>query len=78
MVVVGLFSLLLGVIYTGGPFRWPITDWVTFSHSCFWPSCSGGPYYGKHSEWSDVSILAGCAAGLFAVAFLAINNLPRH
>jgi len=76
IVVVGLLSLLLGVIYTGGPFPLAYNGLGdVFAFLFFGPIAAATTYYVQALHWSDLSILMGCVAGFFSVAFLAINNL---
>jgi 1,4-dihydroxy-2-naphthoate octaprenyltransferase len=79
IVWVGLFSLLLGVIYTGGPFPLAYHGLAELPAFLFFgPIASAGTTYVQTGHWSAASILAGCSAGFFSVALLSINNLRDH
>ncbi len=76
VVIIGLVSLLLGILYTGGPFPlayYGLSDMPAFLF--FGPIAAATTYYVQALKWSDLSILVGCAAGFFSLAFLSINNL---
>ena len=76
IVTIGLLSLLLGVIYTGGPFPlayYGLAELPAFLF--FGPIASATTTYVQTGEWSTASIIAGISAGFFSVALLSINNL---
>ena len=74
--VIGLASILCGVIYTGGPFPLGYHGLAdVFVLAFFGPIAVGGTcYLQSHVIGADV-LLAGIAAGLFSVAILTVNNL---
>lgn len=79
IVIIGLASILFGLVYTGGPL--PI-GYVglgdIFVLFFFGPVAVGGTYYAQtlHIEWPVIA--AGFAPGLFSVAILTVNNLRDH
>jgi len=79
IVLIGLISLLLGVIYTGGPFPlayYGLAELPAFLF--FGPIASATTTYVQTGNWSPASILAGSAAGFFSMALLSINNLRDY
>ena len=76
IVTIGLLSLLLGVIYTGGPFPlayYGLAELPAFLF--FGPIASATTTYVQTNSWSKASIIAGISAGFFSMALLTINNL---
>lgn len=76
IVVIGLSSILFGVLYTAGP--WPLgynglADLFVLIY--FGPVAVGGTYYVQTHAFSPDVILTGFAPGLFSVGILTINNL---
>jgi 1,4-dihydroxy-2-naphthoate octaprenyltransferase len=76
IVIIGLLSILFGVLYTGGPK--PI-GYIglgdLFVLIFFGPIAVGGTYFVQTLEINQTVILAGLAPGLFSVAILTVNNL---
>ncbi len=76
ILVIGLVSILLGVLYTGGPK--PI-GYVglgdLFVLVFFGPVAVAGTYYVQTLTFSMSAVIAGLAPGLFSVAILTVNNL---
>ena len=76
IVFLGLSSLLLGVIYTGGPFPLAYHGLGDiFAFLFFGPIATWGTYYVQALEHSNLALAFGAAQGLFSVALLSINNL---
>ncbi|MCF7807570.1 MAG: 1,4-dihydroxy-2-naphthoate polyprenyltransferase [Candidatus Marinimicrobia bacterium] len=76
IVTIGLLSLLLGVIYTGGPFPLAYHGLAELPAFLFFgPIASATTTYVQTGDWSPASIVAGFSAGFFSMALLAINNL---
>ncbi len=75
-VVIGLVSILCGILYTAGPYPLGYVGLGdVFVLVFFGPVAVGGTFYLQtHTINADV-ILAGLAAGLFSVAILTVNNL---
>ena len=76
IVFIGLFSILFGVLYTGGPM--PI-GYVglgdIFVLIFFGPVAVGGTYYVQTLRFTNEVLVAGLAPGLFSTAILTVNNL---
>jgi 1,4-dihydroxy-2-naphthoate octaprenyltransferase len=76
IVVIGLLSILFGILYTGGPV--PI-GYVglgdLFVLIFFGPVAVGGTYYVQTLSIHTDVVLMGIAAGLFSTAILTVNNL---
>jgi 1,4-dihydroxy-2-naphthoate octaprenyltransferase len=76
IVIIGLASILFGVLYTGGPYPLGYNGLgEIFVLVFFGPVAVGGTYYVQTLDVSLPVILAGLAPGLFSVAILAVNNL---
>lgn len=79
VVIIGLFSLLLGVIYTGGPFPLAYNGLAELPAFLFFgPIASATTTYVQIGIWSPASIIAGSAAGFFSMSLLSINNLRDY
>jgi 1,4-dihydroxy-2-naphthoate octaprenyltransferase len=76
IVVIGLLSILFGVLYTGG--KYPI-GYIglgdIFVLIFFGPVAVGGTFYVQTLTINYPVIIAGIAPGLFSVAILTVNNL---
>lgn len=76
IVIIGLVSLLLALIYTGGPFPLAYHGLAELPAFLFFgPIASATTTYVQIGSWSPSSIVAGSAAGFFSLALLSINNL---
>ncbi len=76
ILVIGLVSILCGVLYTGGPYPLGYLGLGDlFVLVFFGPVAVAGTYYVQALDVNAVSILAGLAPGLFSVAILTVNNL---
>jgi 1,4-dihydroxy-2-naphthoate octaprenyltransferase len=76
VVVIGLLSILFGVLYTGGPAPLAylgIAD--LFVLVFFGPVAVAGTHYVEALEWSVAAAVAGLAPGVLSVALLTVNNL---
>ncbi|MEW5993411.1 MAG: 1,4-dihydroxy-2-naphthoate polyprenyltransferase [Candidatus Zixiibacteriota bacterium] len=74
--VIGLLSILFGVMYTAGPLPlgyYGLGD--PFVLVFFGPVAVGGTFYVQTLDINSVVLLAGLAPGLFSVAILTVNNL---
>ncbi|MHC5180249.1 MAG: 1,4-dihydroxy-2-naphthoate polyprenyltransferase, partial [Planctomycetota bacterium] len=80
ILVIGVLSILCGVLYTAGP--WPLGYLglgEIFVLVFFGPVAAGGTYYLQAGSINTVVIVAGLAPGLISTAILAVNNLrDRH
>jgi 1,4-dihydroxy-2-naphthoate octaprenyltransferase len=76
ILIIGLLSILFGVLYTSGPFPIGYNGLgEIFVLIFFGPVAVAGTYYVQSLSLSTVAIVAGLAPGLFSVAILDINNL---
>ena len=74
--IIGLVSILCGVLYTGGPYPLGyIGLGDLFVLVFFGPVAVGGTYYVQALSLTPEALVAGVAAGLFSVAILTVNNL---
>ncbi len=76
IVVIGLASILFGVLYTGGPRPLGylgLGDLLVLVF--FGPVATAGTHFVQALTWSPTAIVAGLAPGLLGVALLAVNNL---
>lgn len=76
IVLIGVLSLLLGVMYTATRFSLAylgIAD--IFVLLFFGPIAVAGTYYVQTLQWNMVAILAGFSPGLLSTAVLVVNNL---
>ncbi|NQV30764.1 MAG: 1,4-dihydroxy-2-naphthoate polyprenyltransferase [Candidatus Marinimicrobia bacterium] len=79
IVAIGLISLLLGIIYTGGPFPLAYHGLAELPAFFFFgPIASATTTYVQTGTWSAFSIIAGASAGFFSLALLSINNLRDY
>lgn len=76
IVIIGLLSILFGILYTGGPL--PI-GYIglgdLFVLIFFGPVAVGGTYYVQTLNINNIVLTAGIAPGLFSMAILTVNNL---
>lgn len=76
ILMIGLFSILFGILYTGGPYPLGYNGlgdiFVLFF---FGPVAVGGTYYAQALQINYIVLLAGLAPGLISVALLTVNNL---
>ncbi len=76
IMIIGLLSILFGVLYTGGPYPLGYNGLGDiFVLIFFGPVAVGGTYYVQALDVTTTSIIAGLAPGLFSVAILTVNNL---
>lgn len=76
IVIIGLLSILFGMLYTGGPYPFGYHGLgEIFVLVFFGPVAVGGTYYVQMLDINAVVVVAGLAPGLFSVAILTINNL---
>jgi len=74
--VIGLLSILLGIMYTGGPYPLGYHGLgEIFVLVFFGPVAVGGTYYVQALDINSIVLLAGLPPGLFSVAILTVNNL---
>ena len=76
IVLIGLASIISGIIYTGGPYPLGYHGWGDlFVFVFFGLFAVSGTYYLQIGEVSFLSILMGMAMGMLANAILVVNNL---
>ena len=76
IVIIGLLSILFGIIYTGGPSPLAYRGLgEIFVLIFFGPVAVGGTYYVQTLDINWTVIAAGFSPGLFSVAILTVNNL---
>lgn len=76
ILLIGILSILFGVLYTGGPFPLGYNGLGDiFVLIFFGPVAVGGTYYAQTLDINMVVLLAGLAPGLISTAILTINNL---
>jgi len=76
IVVIGLLSILFGVLYTGGPRPlgyMGLGDVLVLIF--FGPVATAGTHFVQALAWSPQALVAGLAPGLLGVALLTVNNL---
>jgi 1,4-dihydroxy-2-naphthoate octaprenyltransferase len=74
--VIGLLSILFGIMYTGGPYPLGYHGLgEIFVLFFFGPVAAGGTYYVQALDINSIVLLAGLPPGLFSVAILTVNNL---
>lgn len=76
IVVIGLLSILFGILYTGGPRPLGylgLGDVLVLAF--FGPIATAGTHFVQSLAWSPQAIVAGIAPGLLGVALLTVNNL---
>jgi 1,4-dihydroxy-2-naphthoate octaprenyltransferase len=72
---IGLSSVALGVLYTGGPAPLAYLGLGDlFAFAWFGPIAVAGTTYVQTLAWSTPALLGGLAAGCFSVAILTVNN----
>jgi len=76
ILIVGIASILAGVLYTGGPMPYGYRGLGdVFVLAFFGPVAVAGTYYVQAQTLGWVPVVAGFGPGLVAVAILAVNNL---
>lgn len=74
--LLGLVSVLLGVLYTGGPLPLGYRGLAdVFVLIFFGPVATAGTHYVQTLQVSGTAIIAGLAPGFLATALLTVNNL---
>ena len=76
LLLIGLSSILFGILYTGGPYPLGYNGLADiFVLIFFGPIAVGGTYFVQALEINHVVLLAGLAPGLISTAILTANNL---
>jgi 1,4-dihydroxy-2-naphthoate polyprenyltransferase len=75
ILLIGLSSVALGVLYTGGPVPLAyIGAAELFAFAFFGPVALAGTYFVQSLSFSLPAVIAGFAPGFFSLALLSINN----
>jgi len=76
ILIIGTFSILFGILYTGGPFPLGYKGLGEIFVLIFCgPVAVGGTYYLQTLDINCTVILAGLSPGLISTALLTVNNL---
>ena len=76
VLLIGIFSILFGILYTGGPYPLGYNGLGDiFVLIFFGPVAVGGTYYVQTLEINIIILLAGLAPGFISTAILTVNNL---
>ena len=76
MAVLGIVSIILGVLYTAGPKPLAYVGLGDlFVLVFFGPIATAGTYFAQAGEFTTASWIAGLAPGLISTALLTVNNL---
>jgi len=76
ILTIGILSIILGILYTGGPYPLGyhgLGDIVVLIF--FGPVAVGGTYYVQALEITPIILIAGLSPGLISMALLTVNNL---
>jgi 1,4-dihydroxy-2-naphthoate octaprenyltransferase len=75
ILLIGLGSVALGLLYTGGPAPLAYRGLGDlFAFLCFGPVAVAGTAYVQTLAWSAAGLWGGVAAGGFSLALLTVNN----
>ena len=76
ILLVGLLSILFGILYTGGPFPLGYKGMGDVLVLIFFgPVAVGGTYYVQALQINGIVLLAGLSPGMIATSILVANNL---
>lgn len=76
VLLIGLLSLLFGILYTGGPYPLGYNGLGDiFVFIFFGLIAVSGTYYVNALEWSFISLIASLPVGALCVNILVVNNL---
>lgn len=76
ILIIGLLSILFGVLYTGGPFPLGYNGLGELLVLIFFgPVAVGGTYFVQTLNITETVIFVGLSPGLLSVAILSVNNL---
>lgn len=76
ILLIGIFSILFGILYTGGPYPLGYNGLGDiFVLIFFGPVAVGGTYYVQALDITPAVIILGLAPGLISTAILTVNNL---
>ncbi len=75
ILVIGVFSIIFGLLYTAGPFPLAYTGMADiFAFLFFGPVAVAGTYYVQALSFNPYSFIAGAVPGFFSAAVLTVNN----
>jgi len=76
LLIIGLLSILFGILYTAGPYPLGYNGLGDIFVLIFFGLVAvGGTYYVQALEINSLVLLAGLSPGLFSTAILTVNNL---
>jgi len=76
ILIIGLLSILFGILYTGGPYPLGYHGWGdVFVLLFFGPVAVGGTYYVQALTINWQVLVVGLAPGFISTALLTVNNL---
>jgi 1,4-dihydroxy-2-naphthoate octaprenyltransferase len=76
ILVIGLLSILFGILYTAGPLPLAYVGLGDiFVFIFFGPIATAGTFYLQSGTFTATSIIAGIGPGLLSTALLTVNNL---
>lgn len=76
ILLIGILSILAGVIYTAGPFPLGYKGFGDiFVLIFFGPVAAAGTYYAQALSMNYIPVVAGLGPGFLSVAILAVNNI---
>ncbi|MGH1364821.1 MAG: 1,4-dihydroxy-2-naphthoate polyprenyltransferase [Calditrichia bacterium] len=76
ILLIGVLSILFGILYTGGPYPLGYNGWADlFVLIFFGPVAVGGTYFVQALSITPEVLLAGFAPGFLSCGLLAVNNL---
>ena len=76
VLIIGLLSILFGILYTAGPYPLGYNGLGDIFVLIFFGLVAvGGTYYVQALEINKLVLLAGLSPGLFSTAILTVNNL---
>ncbi len=74
--IIGVLSILFGIIYTGGPLPLGYLGLGDLLVTIFFgPVAVGGTYYVQAQQMNPIVLLAGLSPGLISTSILVANNL---
>ncbi|MBD3224692.1 MAG: 1,4-dihydroxy-2-naphthoate polyprenyltransferase [Caldithrix sp.] len=76
ILIIGVLSIIFGILYTGGPFPLGYLGLGDILVTIFFgPVAVGGTYYAQALQFNWIVFLAGLSPGLISTSILVANNL---
>jgi len=76
ILIIGILSILFGILYTGGPYPLGYNGLADIFVMIFFGFIAvGGTFYLQTSSINYTVVIAGAAPGFFSTAILTVNNL---